>query len=135
WEGTTNILSLDALRALERGDALPEWASDVRRRLSGAKASALSSYTEQILRAVDRIEEYVGRAASAGSEFQQAGARGFAFGVARTEVATLLVEHANAEADHAAMISAKRWCARELAPLVEADAEYRAGSVTLENGG
>jgi putative acyl-CoA dehydrogenase len=135
WEGTTNILSLDALRALERSDALTEWASDVRRRLSAVKASVLSSCTEQILRDVHRIEEYAARAASAGSEFQQAGARGFAFAVARTEAAALLVEHANAEADHVAMVSAKRWCARELAPLVEADVQYRAGSVTLENGG
>jgi putative acyl-CoA dehydrogenase len=134
WEGTTNILSLDALRAVERSDALTEWASDIRRRLSAVKASALSSCTEQTLRAVHRIEEYAARAASAGSEFQQAGARGFAFAVARTEVAALFVEHANIEADHAAMISARRWCARELAPLVEADVEYRAGSVTLENG-
>jgi len=135
WEGTTNILSLDALRAMERSDALAEWTSDVRRRLSAVKASALSSCTGQILRDVHRIEEYGARAASAGSEFQQAGARGFAFAIARTEAAALLVEHANAQADHAAMISAKRWCARELAPLVVADAEYRAGSVTLENGG
>jgi alkylation response protein AidB-like acyl-CoA dehydrogenase len=134
WEGTTNILSLDALRAMERSDALTEWASDVRRRLSAVKASALSSCTEQILRAVHCIEEYAAHAASAGSEFQQAGARGFAFAVARTEVAALFVEHANAEPDHAAMISARRWCARELAPLVEADVEYRAGSVTLEKG-
>ncbi len=134
WEGTTNILSLDALRAMERSDALTEWACDIRRRLSAVKASALSSCTEQILRAVHRMEEYAARAASAGSEFQQAGARGFAFAVARTEAAALLVEHANAEADHAAVISAKRWCARELAPLVEADVEYRAGSVTLANG-
>ena len=135
WEGTTNILSLDALRAMERSDALAEWTSDVRRRLSAVKASALSSCTGQILRDVHRIEEYGARAASAGSEFQQAGARGFAFAIARTEAAALLVEHANAQADHAAMISAKRWCARELAPLVVADAEYRAGSVALENGG
>src|ERR1700693_5361469 len=34
WEGTTNILSLDALRAMERNDTLAAWASDIRRRLS-----------------------------------------------------------------------------------------------------
>jgi putative acyl-CoA dehydrogenase len=136
WEGTTNILSLDALRAMERDDALAEWVSDVRRRLSGAKAAALSSCAERTLSAVRRIEEYAARAATAGTEFQQAGARGFAFAVARTEAATLLIEHANAEADHVAVTSAKRWCARELAPLVEADAEHRAGSVAaLEDGG
>jgi alkylation response protein AidB-like acyl-CoA dehydrogenase len=134
WEGTTNILSLDALRAMERGDVLPEWASDVKRRLSGIKAGTLSSCAEQTLNAVQRIEQYAARADSAGSEFQQAGARGFAFAVARTEAATLLVEQANAQGDHAAVTSARRWCARELAPLVEADAEHRAGSIALESG-
>ncbi|MDP9204496.1 MAG: acyl-CoA dehydrogenase family protein [Gemmatimonadota bacterium] len=132
WEGTTNILSLDALRAMERTDALAVWTADVKRRLSDLKVSALSSCTEPTLRAVQRIEEYAGRARTAESEFQQAGARGFAFAVARTEAAALLVEQANAQGDHAAVTAARRWCARELAPLVEADAEHRAGSVALE---
>jgi alkylation response protein AidB-like acyl-CoA dehydrogenase len=132
WEGTTNILSLDALRAMERSDALAEWASDVRRRLSGIKKAELSSSIERTLNAVQRIEKYTEHAASAGSESQQAGARGFAFAIARTEAAALLIEFANAQADRAAMASAKRWCARELTPLVEGDAEHRADSVALE---
>jgi putative acyl-CoA dehydrogenase len=136
WEGTTNILSLDALRAIERDDLFGEWVSDVKRRLGAIKLAGLSSCTEQTWRAVERIDQYVTRASSEGGEFQQAGARGFAFSIARAEAATLLIEHANAEADHVAMTSAKRWCARELAPLVEADAEHRAGSVAaLEDGG
>ncbi|HEX9130364.1 MAG TPA: acyl-CoA dehydrogenase family protein [Gemmatimonadaceae bacterium] len=135
WEGTTNILSLDALRAMERSEALAEWASDVRRRVSSIKMNALSSCTEQTLSAVQRIEQYAARAASAGSEFQQAGARGFAFAVARTEAAALLAEQANAQNDDVLVTAARRWCGRELAPLVVADAEYRAGSATLENGG
>jgi putative acyl-CoA dehydrogenase len=134
WEGTTNILSLDALRAMERNDVFAEWTSDVKRRLSGLKVAALSSCSEQALSAVQRVEQYAARAGSAGREFQQAGARGFAFAVARIEAAALLVEHASAQADHIAVTSAKRWCARELAPLVEGDAEHRASSVTLENG-
>jgi putative acyl-CoA dehydrogenase len=133
WEGTTNILSLDALRAMERSEALAAWTSDVRRRLSGLKLAALSSCTEPTLRAVERIEQYAARARSAGSEFQQAGARGFAFAVARTEAAALLVEHANAQGGDAAVTSARRWCGRDLAPLVEADAEHRAESVALGN--
>jgi alkylation response protein AidB-like acyl-CoA dehydrogenase len=132
WEGTTNILSLDALRAMERSDVFGEWASDVKRRLSGVKAGALSSCVERTLSAVKRIEQYAARAVSAESEFQQAGARGFAFAIARTEAATLLVEQANGQGDDAAVTSARRWCARELAPLVEADAEHRKGSVALE---
>jgi alkylation response protein AidB-like acyl-CoA dehydrogenase len=134
WEGTTNILSLDALRAIERTDVLAEWTSDVRRRLSGVNVVELSSCSEQTLSAVQRIEQYAARAASAGGEFQQAGARGFAYAIARTEAATLLVEHANAQTDQATVTSARRWCGRELAPLVEADAKHRAGSAHLENG-
>jgi len=133
WEGTTNILSLDALRAMERSDALAEWASDVKRRVSGTKVAALSSCSEQTLRAVHRIEEYAARAASAGSEFQQAGARGFAFAVARTEAGALLIEQAATQGDQAAVTAAKRWCARELSPLTEADADHRAESAALEH--
>ena len=132
WEGTTNILSLDSLRAMERSDVLAEWASDVKRRLGGVKAVGLSSCKEQTSNAVHRIEQYAARAARAGNEFQQAGARGFAFAIARTEAATLLVEQADAQNDDVSVTAARRWCARELAPLVEADAEHRAGSVTLE---
>jgi putative acyl-CoA dehydrogenase len=135
WEGTTNILSLDALRAMDRSDVLAEWASDIRRRLSGVKVAALTPSAEQTLNAVHRIEQYAARAANAGPEFQQTGARGFAYAIARTEAATLLIEHANAENDDVVVTAARRWCARELAPLVEADVEYRAGSVRLENGG
>jgi putative acyl-CoA dehydrogenase len=135
WEGTTNILSLDALRALERSEVLAEWASDVRRRLRDVKLAGLSSSTETTLNAVRRIEEYAVRSKGAGTEFQQAGARGLAFAIARTEAATLLLEHANAAADDVAVTSAKRWCVRELAPLVEGDAEHRAGSLaTITEG-
>jgi len=132
WEGTTNILSLDALRAMERSDVLGVWAADVKSRLGGIKLTGLSLCVEHTLQAVQRIEQYVARAQSAGTEFQQAGARGFAFAVARTEAATLLAEQANTLGDHAAVTSARRWCSRELAPLVEADSEHRAASIALQ---
>jgi putative acyl-CoA dehydrogenase len=132
WEGTTNILSLDALRAVERGSALTVWAADVGRRLNGIKAAELSSCNEQILSSVQRVEQYAARAESAGSEFQQAGARAFAYAIARTEAASLLVELANARPDRVSVASAQRWCARDLAPLVEADAQHRADSVAIE---
>jgi alkylation response protein AidB-like acyl-CoA dehydrogenase len=121
WEGTTNILSLDALRAMERSEVLDEWAADVRRRVGGIKLAELTPCTGQTLSAVQRVEQYATRAGKAGSEFQQAGARGFAFAIARTEAAALLVEHANAQRDQGAVTAALRWCARDLAPLVEAD--------------
>jgi hypothetical protein len=68
---------------------------------------------------VQRIEQYAARAEKAGAEFQQAGARGFAFAIARTEAAALLVEAANAQQDQGSVAAARRWCERNLAPLVE----------------
>jgi hypothetical protein len=132
WEGTTNILSLDALRAMERSDALAEWTSDVKQRVEGV-TEALSSCVERTLKAVERIQRYAARAATEATEFQQAGARGFAFAVARTEAGALLIEQAATQGDQAAVTAAKRWCARELSPLTEADADHRAESAALEH--
>lgn len=134
WEGTTNILSLDTLRAMERSDVFAAWTTDVRRRLSGVKVAGLLSCTERTLSAVQRVEAYTARAERGGSAFQQAGARAFAYAIARTEAAAILIEHADAQPDRVAVTSAQRWCARQLAPLVEADAEHRAGSEALQNG-
>ena len=131
WEGTTNVLSLDSLRAVERSDALAAWTADVKRRLAGAQKSELSPAATRTLGAVQRIEEYAARAARAGSEFQQTGARAFAYAIARTESAALLIEHAVAQPDRVTVTAAQRWCARDLAPLVEGDAEHRAGSDAL----
>jgi hypothetical protein len=54
WEGTTNVLSLDVLRAVAREDALRPWADDVRGRLERLRdgpladtAAALSAYLDR----------------------------------------------------------------------------------------
>ena len=48
-----------------------------------------------------------------------------------TEAATLLIEHADAVSEAAAMTAAQRWCARELESLMVADAHHRARSGLL----
>src|SRR5437762_4495339 len=131
WEGTTNVLSLDALRAMERVDAFSVWVSDIRRRLSTVKASALRESAERVSRTVRRIEEYAARASKSDKDFQQAGARAFSLGIARTEAATLLIEHAEAVSEPAAMTAAQRWCRRELDSFVAGDAHHRARSGLL----
>jgi alkylation response protein AidB-like acyl-CoA dehydrogenase len=133
WEGTTNILSLDALRAIERADALEAWTSDVPRRLGAIRGGGLESSRERVAAAVKRIAEYAGRIAGRGADAQQAGARGVAYAVARTEAATLLLEHAAASGDRAAQIAAQRWSARDLSPLVAEDDGHAAGSALLAN--
>jgi putative acyl-CoA dehydrogenase len=134
WEGTTNILSLDALRAIDRTDALSTWGADLRQRLGAVKVGALQSAAKSVLTAVLRLEEYTSRASRGGVEFQQAGGRAFAYSIARTEIAALLIEQANALGDSVSLIAAQRWCRRNLATVIESDADYRAGSVALEKG-
>jgi hypothetical protein len=131
WEGTTNVLSLDTLRAVGRVDALGAWTTDIRARLGAVGVSALRGCAERVSTAVQRIETYAAHAAESGKEFQETGARAFSFAIALTEAAALLIEHAAAGDDDAATTAAKRWCARELETLVEGNAEHRAGSALL----
>lgn len=131
WEGTTNVLSLDTLRAMERVDALGAWTADIRGRLKAVRVAELRPCAENVASAVQAIEEYAARATRGGKEFQQTGARAFSYAIARTEAATLLIEHAGASGDRAAVVAAQRWCARDLADLVDGDEQHRADSANL----
>jgi hypothetical protein len=81
--------------------------------------------------ALESIEAYGRHAAQAGGEFQQTGARGLAYSIARTEAAILLLEDALSNDDPAANAAASRWSASGLVPLVEGDAGHRADSTAL----
>jgi putative acyl-CoA dehydrogenase len=122
WEGTTNVLSLDVLRAIDKTGALGHFLADVRGRVSDVPAADLAPAVERVRHAADRIESYAEHA-GADTELRQAGARPFAYAIARTCAASLLVEHASActAADGRvnAMAAATRWCSRDLAPLEE----------------
>ena len=129
WEGTTNVLSLDALRAVERSDALAAWTGDVQQRLAAIERPQLVVCADRATAAVQEIQRYAVRAEGEGVEFQQAGARAFAYAIARTEAAALLIEFADEAGDPAALASADRWCARDLTPLIDANATHRKDSL------
>lgn len=131
WEGTTNILSLDALRAVEKTDALAMWTADAKRRIAAANTAQRIEAAKRVSLAVESTEAYGRHAAQAGGEFQQAGARGLAYSIARTEAAILLLEDAVRGDDSATRAAATRWAARDLVPLVEGDAGHRADSTAL----
>ena len=131
WEGTTNVLSLDTLRAMERTNALSSWTADVRQRLGAIATGDLRSAKERVADALQRVEKYADLAAASGEEFQQTGARAFSYSIARIEAATLLIEHATASTDRAEIAAAQRWSTRQLANFVEADSIYRQGSMVL----
>jgi putative acyl-CoA dehydrogenase len=122
WEGTTNVLSLDVLRAIEKTGALAALLAEVRVRLERTRLPALGSVVERVQHAVARIETYASHASREGSDYRQAGARRLAFALARTTAASLLIEHADwaatsPEDGAAALTAAIRWSKRELVSL------------------
>ncbi|WNG27334.1 acyl-CoA dehydrogenase [Cystobacter fuscus] len=111
WEGTTNVLSLDALRAMARGGALEALDVDARRRLATAKDAGLRPGVVAVEEALDKARAWVMEAMKdpAGVE---AGARRFALTLGRAYELALLVEHAQWCLDHGygprAMAAARR---------------------------
>ncbi|XXF74969.1 acyl-CoA dehydrogenase family protein [Myxococcaceae bacterium GXIMD 01537] len=99
WEGTTNVLSLDALRALAKEGTLEALYEDVEARVSKAKDAGLRPCVDAVHDALEHARTWVaGELASpAGLE---AGARRFALTLGRTLELALLVEHAQWCLDH-----------------------------------
>jgi putative acyl-CoA dehydrogenase len=110
WEGTTNVLSLDVLRAIDRDGVLTPALAELRRRLPEAVVERG--------RIIDALDEIARMANAAGDpEAREAGARALAFGVARTAAAVLLLEHAAAGSPRTAVV-ARRWCAKPFVDTV-----------------
>jgi len=84
WEGTTNVLSVDVLRALARGEGLAAVPSDVR---DAAAAAAAEPASPAVL----------------------AGARQLALAIGTSLVADLLDEHAAATGAERAAVHARLW--------------------------
>ncbi|MHB1223766.1 MAG: acyl-CoA dehydrogenase family protein [Gemmatimonadaceae bacterium] len=97
WEGTTNVLSLDLLRAMAAGSGLAPLVAEVRRRLDGARAvegSALASLVTSLREDATALEEWEGRLAPAGRDAVEMEARSLAYAVARLYTGALLVDQA-----------------------------------------
>ena len=101
WEGTTNVLALEAYRAIQRSDALAPTLEVLRRRARGAAHAALREPAEAALRAADHLEQWWSAAAVRGPRAHEAGARRFALTLGRTIALALLVDHAGASKDRA----------------------------------
>jgi len=128
WEGTTNVLALDAQRAIAREAALAPTLAAARRRLASLRGPDLAGAAEALGRGADGLETFAARAAGADPEAVAASARGFAFGLAWVAAGALLCEHAAWAAAHAdpaeaarARAAADRWAAAPPgAPRLEA---------------
>jgi hypothetical protein len=117
WEGTTNVLSLDVWRAIDRTHALAPWLHEVRTRMECVRRPTLDDAVGQVRVAADTIDAYVARTTDPSA--REAGARRLAFAVARTAGAARLVAHAecaggDGEGDADALAMANRWASRSL---------------------
>jgi acyl-CoA dehydrogenase len=99
WEGTTNVLSLDTLRALGKGGALEAIAAEVEMNLATAKDVGLARPSEVARGAVRHAAAWV-QDAMADSARLEAGARRFAMTLARSLELALLCGHAQWCLDH-----------------------------------
>jgi alkylation response protein AidB-like acyl-CoA dehydrogenase len=99
WEGTTNVLSLDTLRALGKGGAFEALDAELERSLAAAADPGLAQPSE-VARAGLRHAVAWAREAMPHPERLEAGARRFAMTLGRSLELALLVGHAQWCLDH-----------------------------------
>jgi len=95
WEGTTNVLALDLLRALSAEGALQAIADEIRRTATAARDPSLRPPAEAALRALDHALAWLDRTAAAAAA-REAGARRLALTLGRALEVALLCAHAQA---------------------------------------
>ncbi len=93
WEGTTNVLSLDTLRALGKGGALEAIGAEIERCASAATDGGLARPVEVARGAFRHAATWV-QAAMTQPERLEAGARRFAMTLGRALELALLANHA-----------------------------------------
>jgi acyl-CoA dehydrogenase len=93
WEGTTNVLSLDTLRALGKGGAIEALTGEIENNLAAGKDAGLAKPVEVARAAVRRATAWIADAMSQPDRLE-AGARRFALTLGRSLELALLVGHA-----------------------------------------
>jgi acyl-CoA dehydrogenase len=120
WEGTTNVLSLDLLRALSRVGSLEPIAREVHAAVEGADVS-LKAPAEAALHAVEHAQAWMMKTMEGGPAAVEAGARRFALTLGRALELALLVREATRSkkhGDHAKPAAAARRFAKNGVDLI-----------------
>ena len=121
WEGTTNVLSLDVLRAMEKTSGFEAFLDDAGRRCDQLVREPLGGAVMRVREVVGRLAALAEQMRGEGRAFAEQRARGFSFTIARIMAALLLLEHADwalANGDEEPARWAMRWCARDLAAAI-----------------
>ncbi len=122
WEGTTNVLSLDTLRALAKDGSFDAYSAFVKEKLSHAKDSALEPAASAGAKSLAHAAEWL----HATKDFEP-GARRFAMTLGRTLELALLVDHAQWAIDHGhgrrSVAAARRFASHGVDQLASIDTE------------
>lgn len=125
WEGTTNVLSLDVLRAMVKDAALGPFLMDVRSKLALVQEESLAKCVKKVRESCAKIED---PELHREGRFSDASARSLAYTLARTYCAALLLEQAQWDLTHEggklSEAAAIRWCSQELFTLRRESPEY-----------
>jgi hypothetical protein len=112
WEGTTNVLALDTLRAVSKGSALDALVAEVASCTQGVTDDGLAQAGAVARRGAERAAEWAAGAMREGQEALEAGARRFALTLGRSLELALVVRHAqwslDVEGDRRARAAALR---------------------------
>jgi alkylation response protein AidB-like acyl-CoA dehydrogenase len=123
WEGTTNVLSLEALRALEAVGGLAVLKREIGIWLRGLREPDLVRTSAQVERTVEQAGTWLEQARGADIE---AGARRLAMTLGRAVELALLAQHAQwsleQEKDQRTRAAARRFAAHGVSVLAEVDA-------------
>ena len=100
WEGTTNVLSLDVLRALGGPAGIDNLKRETRFLPVGLKEATLVRLSARIEATLEQLERWYQEIAGKDEALLEAGARRFALTLGRTFEAALLARHAQWAFDH-----------------------------------
>jgi alkylation response protein AidB-like acyl-CoA dehydrogenase len=100
WEGTTNVLALDCLRALGKGEGWKALKAKVRAGVQAGRDKRLAQAGQAALSAIDHAELWLSDAMRSGQPALEAGGRRFAMTAGRALALALLIEHAQWSLDH-----------------------------------
>ncbi|MEJ7735768.1 MAG: acyl-CoA dehydrogenase family protein [Polyangiaceae bacterium] len=100
WEGTTNVLSLDTLRAIAKDGSLDELVGEVRALVGAARDARLVAVGKQAVDALAHAQVWLTETYGADPLSVEAGARRFALTLGRSFELALLVRHAQWSLDH-----------------------------------
>ncbi|XP_070571737.1 acyl-CoA dehydrogenase family member 11-like isoform X1 [Ptychodera flava] len=140
WEGTTNVLSMDVLRAIAKthGKVLQTLFKEIQEKVAIASKSSnvhIQNGCQATSQSVNKLAKFLEGEATRDSSLLEVGARDFAYSLARTYMASLLLEHAVwDEATELDAITVARWCEQDLCPVVtnHSRGHYDNKSVTMD---